>query len=114
MAWREFLYSDDLAHACLFLLNLPARELDSFFNDRRPPLINVGTGMELQIRDLVIRVANIVGYEGEVSWDHSRPDGTPRKLLDNSLIANLGWKAAIDLDQGIQMAYTDFLSRYES
>ena len=70
--------------------------------------------MELQIRDLVIRVANIVGYEGEVSWDHSRPDGTPRKLLDNSLIANLGWKAAIDLDQGIQMAYADFLSRYES
>ncbi len=114
LAWREFLYSDDLAHACLFLLNLPARELDSFFNDRRPPLINVGTGMELQIRDLVIRVANIVGYEGEVSWDHSRPDGTPRKLLDNSLITNLGWKAAIDLDQGIQLAYSDFLARFNT
>ena len=114
LAWREFLYSDDLGEACLFLLNLPKRQQDLFFNDRRPPLINVGTGMELQIRDLVLKVANVVGYEGEVSWDHSRPDGTPRKLLDNSLIANLGWKAAIDLDQGIQMAYTDFLSRYES
>ena len=114
LAWREFLYSDDLGEACLFLLNLPKRQKDLFFNDRRPPLINVGTGMELQIRDLVLKVANVVGYEGEVSWDLSRPDGTPRKLLDNSLIANLGWKAAIDLDQGIQMAYTDFLSRFES
>ncbi len=114
LAWREFLYSDDLGQACLFLLNLPARELDSFFNDRRPPLINVGTGIELQIRDLALKVANVVGYEGEVSWDHSRPDGTPRKLLDNSLIANLGWKAAIDLDQGIQLAYSDFLARFNT
>ena len=112
-AYREFLYSDDLGQACLFLLDLPERKLDSLFCDERPPLINVGTGMELQIRDLVIKVADIVGYEGEISWDHSLPDGTPRKLLDNSSITNLGWKAAIGLDQGIQMAYADFLGRYE-
>jgi GDP-L-fucose synthase len=108
-AWREFLYSDDLAQACLFLLDLPAKRLDSFFSDQKPPLINLGTGVDIQIRDLVTKVANTVGYKGAVKWDSSRPDGTPRKLLDSTLIAALRWKYSIDLEQGISLAYADFL-----
>jgi GDP-L-fucose synthase len=106
------LYSDDLAQACLFLLDLPARKLDSFFSDERPPLINLGTGVEIQIRGLVAKVASAVGYKGAVKWDNSRPDGTPRKRLDSTLISTLGWRYSIDLDQGISLTYADFLNGY--
>ena len=71
-------------------------------------------GIELQIRELISKVFRIVGYNGNVKWDQSRPDGTPRKLLDSSLISSFGWKASTQLDDGIRLAYEDFLDRYES
>lgn len=111
-AWRELLYSDDLAKACLFLLDCPAKALGKLFNKDQPPLINVGSGIEIQICDLVEKVIQVVGYSGAVRWDHSRPDGTPRKLLDTSRIAGLGWRPDTQLDQGLVLAYEDFLSRF--
>ncbi len=112
--WREFLYSDDLATACLFLLDCPTEKLGPLFSNHHPPLINVGMGIELQIRELISKVIRIVGYNGNVKWDRSRPDGTPRKLLDSSLISSFGWKASTQLDDGIRLAYEDFLDRYKS
>lgn len=114
LVWREFLYSDDLAAACLFLLDCPTEKLGPLFNNQHPPLINVGMGVELQIRELISKIIEVMGYNGIVKWDRSRPDGTPRKLLDSSLISSFGWKASTQLDHGIRLAYDDFLSRYES
>ena len=113
-AWREFMYSDDLAEACLYLIDCPVDRLQPLFNKHQPPLINVGSGVELQIRELASKVIKVVGYNGTIKWDRSRPDGTPRKLLDSSLISGFGWKASTQLDQGIGLAYDDFLIRYGS
>lgn len=96
---REFLHVDDLAAACVFLLRL----------EDPPDLINVGTGREISIRDLTERVAKVVGFTGEIVWDRSKPDGTPRKLMDVSQLAGLGWSSAIDLDEGLARTYRDFL-----
>ena len=74
-------------------------------------IINVGTGQEIPIRDLACLIKEIVGYSGDILWDQSKPDGTPRKLLDSSRITALGWKPAIDLRTGIRLAYEDFLQR---
>ena len=96
---REFLYVDDLANLCVFLMNHYSG------NDT----VNAGTGRELTIRELTERVARIVGYEGEILWDTSKPNGTPRKLLDVSKARALGWEARTPLDEGIALAYADFL-----
>ena len=114
LAWREFLYSDDLAGACIFLLDCPTEDLGQLFSNHYPPLVNIGMGTELQIHELVSKIIKVVGYNGTIQWDQSRPDGTPRKLLDSSLISSFGWKASTQLDQGIGLAYDDFLSRYGS
>ncbi len=95
---REFLYVDDLADACLFLM----RRRDS------ADLVNIGSGMEITVRDLALLVKKIVGYRGEISWDGSRPDGTPRKLLDSSILSGIGWRAATSLEQGIKRTYAWF------
>ena len=92
---REFLHVDDLADACLFLMNT--------YNEAG--LINVGTGTDLSIRDLAMLVAKIVDYQGRLIFDISKPDGTPRKLMDVSKLTKLGWQAKIDLEQGIKMTY---------
>ena len=92
---REFLHVDDLADACLFLMNT--------YNEAG--LINVGTGTDLSIKDLAMLVAKIVDYQGRLIFDTSKPDGTPRKLMDVSKLTNLGWQAKIDLEQGIKMTY---------
>ena len=97
---REFLHADDLAEACLFLLE--------HHDDRA--FINIGYGSDISIHELAELVRQIVGYSGEVVWDHSKPDGTPRKLLDSSRIFALGWKPRIDLATGIRLAYEDFLT----
>ena len=97
---REFLYSDDLASACLFLL-------DRYSDDSH---INVGTGTDLSIADLAQTIAQVVGFEGEIHFDTSKPDGTPRKLLDVSKLSKLGWKSSIQLKDGIQRTYDWFLS----
>ncbi len=97
---REFLFADDLADACLFLMN--------HYSERE--FVNIGTGEDLSIRDLTELVARIVGYDGEVRWDASKPDGTPRKLMDVSRLHELGWKHKVELEEGIRLAYADFLS----
>lgn len=92
---REFLHVDDLADACLFLMDT--------YNEAG--LINVGTGTDLSIKDLAMLVAKIVDYKGRLTFDTSKPDGTPRKLMDVSKLTNLGWQAQIDLEKGIKMTY---------
>lgn len=99
---REFLFVDDLAEACLFLLDT--------YED--PQIINVGTGEEQTIRELAETVARIVGFEGRIAFDPSKPDGTPRKLLDVSRIQALGWKATTSLEEGIARSYRWFLESH--
>ncbi|MCF8026397.1 MAG: GDP-L-fucose synthase [Desulfobacteraceae bacterium] len=94
---REFLHVDDLADACVFLMNQPDTGID--YQDR--PLFNIGTGEDLSIKSLAERIKNLVGYEGEITFDTSKPDGTPRKLLDVSKMTNLGWQAQTSLEDGI-------------
>lgn len=89
---REFLHVDDMASACLHLLDT--------FDDAQH--INVGTGADVTIRELATMVADAVGYDGEIEWDRSKPDGTPRKLLDVSKLRELGWTASISLEAGIR------------
>jgi len=98
---REFLHADDLARACVFLLE----------NYKEEQFINIGYGSDLSISELAGLIKRIVGFVGEILWDKSRPDGTPRKLLDSSRLFALGWKPQIDLDSGIKLAYEDFLSK---
>ena len=97
---REFLYVDDLADACVFLMN----------NYSGDETVNVGTGKELSIKELTELTAKVVGYEGKINWDTDKPDGTPRKLLDVSKLENLGWKYSTELEDGIRLAYEDFLN----
>ena len=94
---REFLHVDDLAAACLFLME----------NYNEAGLVNIGTGTDLSILDLAKLVAKVVGYEGEIKNDPSKPDGTPRKLMDVSKLTNMGWKASISLEKGIHMVYEE-------
>jgi GDP-L-fucose synthase len=97
---REFLHVDDLADACAFLMGI----------EEPPDWVNVGTGVDVTIRELVTLVAEITGYRGELDWDASKPDGTPRKLLDVSRMSALGWKARIALREGVVSAYRSFLA----
>ena len=101
-ALREFLFSTDLAKACLFLL-------ENYSEDSH---INIGTGREIAIKDLAELIAKLVGYEGEVVWDTSKPDGTPRKLLDVSKLKGLGWESQTELEEGLTVAIADFRSRF--
>ncbi|MEY3678075.1 MAG: hypothetical protein RI924_216 [Bacteroidota bacterium] len=98
---REFLFADDLADACYFLMQ----------NYNEPNLINIGTGEDLSIKDLALLIKEVIGFEGELVFDTSKPDGTPRKLMDVSKLHALGWKHRIELKQGIALAYQDFLSK---
>ena len=97
---REFLYVDDLADACVFLMN----------NYSGNETVNVGTGKELTIKELTELTAKVIGYTGEIKWDSTKPDGTPRKLLDVSKLKNLGWTYQTELEDGIRLAYEDFLN----
>jgi GDP-L-fucose synthase len=108
---REFLYSDDMAAACVHLMELPADSLATLINDREPPLVNVGSGADLTIRELAERVRAIVGTDATIEWDTSKPDGTPRKLLDIGKLTALGWRQTIPLDEGIRQAYADYRQR---
>ncbi|WP_255717772.1 MULTISPECIES: GDP-L-fucose synthase [Pedobacter] len=99
---REFLFADDLADACYFLMQ----------NFNEPNLINIGTGHDLTIKDLALLIKDVLGFDGELEFDSSKPDGTPRKLMDVTKLHNLGWKHKIELREGIELAYQDFQSRY--
>jgi GDP-L-fucose synthase len=107
---REFLYSDDMAAACVHLMDLPEASLAPIVNDLKPPVINVGCGEDLTIRELAELVRKIVGTNATIEWDASKPDGTPRKLLDVGRLSALGWKRTIGLEEGIGRAYANFLS----
>jgi GDP-L-fucose synthase len=98
---REFLYVDDLARACVFLME----------NYDEEQFINIGSGQEISIKELATIISRVVGFRGEICWDTSKPDGTPRKLLDSSRLLGLGWKPQVDLSTGLQLAYDDFLRR---
>lgn len=112
---REFLQVDDLADACLFLMNLDEQHYGELLNDPdAPALINVGSGQEISIRDLALLVKDIVGFRGELLFDRDKPDGTPRKLADASRIHALGWKHRIELNEGIEEAYRWFLANLAS
>ncbi|CAN5520378.1 GDP-L-fucose synthase [soil metagenome] len=100
-ALREFLYSDDLGEAVMFLLD----------NFNEPGPINVGYGEEISIKELATIIAEIVGFEGEIEWDHSKPNGTPRKILDSSKVRALGWTPKVHLHDGIRRSYEAFLSQ---
>ena len=99
-AYREFLHVDDLAQACLFLME----KYDS------PEIINVGSGEDITIRGLAELIGQVVGYTGQIEWDTTKPDGTPRKLLDVSKLEKLGWKASISLEEGIRSTYQWWLA----
>ena len=97
---REFLYVDDLANLCVFLMN----------NYSGNETVNAGTGKEVTIKELTEIVARVVGYEGKIEWDNTKPNGTPRKLLDVSKAEKLGWKYRTELEDGIRLSYEDFLN----
>lgn len=109
---REFLYSDDLADACLDLMALRDDDFDRLFSDaHEPPLVNVGSGVDHTIVELGDFVKDALDYAGSFEFDTSKPDGTLRKLLDVSLLADLGWSPKISLDVGIRLAHADFVKR---
>ncbi|OGB03806.1 MAG: GDP-fucose synthetase [Burkholderiales bacterium RIFCSPLOWO2_12_FULL_64_99] len=99
---REFLYADDLADACVFLMA----------QGYSGPLVNIGTGTDVTIRELAETVTRVLGFTGDLTFDASKPDGTPRKLMDVSRLAKLGWQASTSLEDGIRLAYQDFLLRH--
>lgn len=107
---REFLYVDDMAAACVHVMNLPKA---SYERHTQPMLshINVGYGSDLTIADLTRNVADTVGYAGQIRFDASKPDGTPRKLMDSSRLHKLGWQAKVDLPTGLALTYQDFLTQ---
>jgi len=99
---REFLFADDLAEACYYLMQ----------NYDEEGLVNIGTGEDLSIKDLAFLIKDIVGYAGDIKFDTSKPDGTPRKLMDVTKLHSKGWKHTIELPEGIRLAYADFLIRH--
>ena len=110
---REFLYSEDMADACIYLMSLPDERYTVYLTEESAPLINIGSGEELTIRQLAEAVARTVGFDGILEFDPGKPDGTPRKLLDVSRLSSLGWKPGISLEQGLRRAYRDFLETAE-
>jgi GDP-L-fucose synthase len=115
---REFLYNEDMAEACVFLMKLPDQQFqpllgtDEALTGRfEPPLVNIGTGEDITIAELAATVSHIVRYEGRIVYDSSKPDGTPRKLMDVGLLSKAGWRARTALSQGLRVAYADFCAR---
>ena len=101
---REFLHADDLASACVYLME----------NYNEEGLVNIGTGLDVTIKSLAMLIKEIVGYEGALVYDHTKPDGTPRKLMDVSKLTNLGWKHSIELKDGLKQVYDDYLNTHSS
>ena len=116
---REFLYSDDMADACVFLMNLPEERYTALLGSDEsvsgrfePPLVNIGVGADVTIAELAALVARVVGYAGRIEYDRSKPDGTPRKLMDVGLINAAGWKASTALEDGLKVAYAEFVQQH--
>jgi len=111
---REVLYSEDMAQACVLVMSLSHERLNALFPSDRPPLINIGCGEDLTIREFAEAVARVVGFRGRLRFDTSKPDGMPRKVMDVSRFRELGWKPRVGLDEGVRLAYQDFQTRRES
>lgn len=113
---REFLYSEDMADACVHLMNLPNSEfkplLGSDRNDGLAPVVNIGVGKDITIAELAELIRATVAYTGRIEYDTAKPDGTPRKLMDITRLTSLGWRAKTPLEQGLKLAYADFLTRH--
>jgi GDP-L-fucose synthase len=112
---REFLFSDDMADACVFLMKLPDDRFDALLGSDEtvtgrfePPLVNIGVGEDVTIAELAALIAQVVGYRGSIVYDASKPDGTPRKLMDVGLLAAAGWTASTALKEGLATAYAEF------
>jgi GDP-L-fucose synthase len=112
---REFLYSDDMADACVFLMNLPDDRYAALLGSDEaasgrfePPLVNIGVGHDVTIAELAALVARVVGFVGRIVYDPSKPDGTPRKLMDVGLLTAAGWTARTGLEEGLRAAYAEF------
>jgi len=107
---RELLYVDDMADACVTLMSLTDKQFDIFFQSAtQPPLVNIGCGEDITIKDLLILVCEVLDYQGEIVWDMDKPNGTPRKLLDVSQIKGLGWQPKVSLREGIALTYRGFV-----
>jgi GDP-L-fucose synthase len=111
---RELMYADDMAAACLFLMGLDEERFDSLLSETEAPLVNVGTGQDLTIREIAELVAQTVGFEGELRFDTSKPDGTPRKLLDVSRLTALGWTAETSLAEGVRQTVDAWIQQDEN
>ena len=112
---REFMYSEDMADACVYLMSLPDEKyvplLGQDRNDGLPPLMNIGVGHDLSIRELAEAVKVVVGYQGALEFDATKPDGTPRKLMDVGRLNAMGWKASTTMQSGLAVAYQDFIAK---
>jgi GDP-L-fucose synthase len=108
---RELLYSDDLAQACCFLMDLDDARFSSLLRDDEPPLINIGTGEDVTIRELAETVARVLHFDGKLVFDTTQPDGTPRKLMDIGRLHKLGWRHTVELEDGIRLAWESVRER---
>ena len=110
---REFLYADDMADACVFVMNLTT---ETYQQETQPMLshVNVGTGQDCSINVLARTIASVVGYQGKIVWDATKPDGTPRKLMDVSRLEHLGWVSRIGLEEGLERTYAWVLKNEQS
>lgn len=108
---REFLYSDDMAAACLYLLEQTDENLQALLNNEHPPLVNIGCGTDLTIQELAEMIRDVVGFNGTLTFDSTKPDGTMQKLLDVSKLNKMGWKAATSLRDGIASVYEKYLQK---
>ena len=113
---REFLYSEDMADACVYLMNLPDDKFQTLLGSDEartgvfmPPLVNIGVGHDLTIKELAETVKDVIGYEGGIVFDSTKPDGTPRKLMDVSRLHGMGWKAGTGMLDGLRVAYDEFV-----
>lgn len=116
---REFMYNEDMADACIYLMNLPNETFSTLLGSDEastgvfmPPVVNIGVGEDLTIRELAETLKDIVGYQGNIEFDTTKPDGTPRKLMDVSRLHSLGWKPKTGFRDGLALAYRDFVDRH--
>jgi GDP-L-fucose synthase len=117
---REFMYSEDMADACIYLMGLPEEKFQSLLGSDEsktgkfdPPLVNVGVGEDITIRELAVLISEVVAFRGDLVFDTSKPDGTPRKLMDTALLNSMGWRARTPLAAGLAIAYAEFVSKVE-
>jgi GDP-L-fucose synthase len=107
---REFLYIDDMAAACVHVMNLDKATYSAHTSPMQSH-INVGSGVDITIKELALTIAKVIGYEGAIEFDPTKPDGMPRKLMDSTRLNNLGWQASVSLEDGLKLAYNDFLQQ---